>query len=78
MKTIYGIGLLSAGLLLSACDSPVEPTHGASIPDDAPAVDLPAGETGDAPANPFAGATLYVDSWHPANATVSAWRDDRP
>ena len=76
MKTIYGIGLLSVGLLLSACDTPVELNDGTSPTDDVPAADTPT--EGDAPSAPFEGATLHVDSWHPANATVAAWLDDRP
>ena len=75
MKTIYGIGLLSVGLLLSACETPVETSrHGTSI-EDAPTDQVPGGA---APSNPFAGRSLHVDSWHPANATVASWRDDRP
>ena len=74
MKTIHGIALVSAGLLLSACDSPVQPNDGTSPLDDVPAVDLPA----EAPTSPFAGATLHVDTWHPANATIRDWQDSRP
>ena len=74
MKTIRGIGLVSVGLFLSACDSPValdDVLPGAEIPN---APDVPAGET----VNPFAGMDLYVDAWHPANTTIAAWRTDRP
>lgn len=71
MKTIRGIALMSAGVLLSACDSPVALVEDLS---DGPGVVLPSG----APENPFAGFALHVDSWHPANATIASWREDRP
>jgi endoglucanase len=71
MKTIHGIGLLSAGLLLSSCDSPV------AVDDALPGSDAPI-EGRSAPANPFAGASLHVDTYHPANATIAAWRESRP
>ena len=74
MKTIYGVGLLSAGLFLSACDTPVDLTDGTSSPDDAPVAESPT----EAPSAPYAGATLHVDTWHPANATIRDWQDDRP
>ncbi|HEX6588889.1 MAG TPA: glycoside hydrolase family 6 protein [Longimicrobiales bacterium] len=76
MKTICGIGMLSVGLLLSACDSPTDPGQGAPITE-APGTSVPGG-SGAAPGNAFAGRALYVDAWHPANATIAAWRDSRP
>lgn len=73
MKTIHGIGLLSVGLLLSSCDSPVGPD--AALPGtDAPGVLVPGG----AAAGPFEGFSLHVDSYHPANATIQEWRATRP
>lgn len=71
MKTIHGIGLLAAGLLLSSCDSPV------AVDDAIAGTDHPDAGT-PAMANPFAGAALHVDAWHPANSTVAAWRESRP
>ena len=75
MKTIYGIGLLSVGLFLSACETPVDTSTDGMPIEDAPTGQVPGG---DAPSNPFAGRSLHVDSWHPANSTIAAWRDDRP
>lgn len=78
MKTIYGIGMLSLGLFVSACDTPTDPEQGAPITE-APGTTLPGDPSGrSAPANVFAGQALHVDSWHPANATIASWRDSRP
>lgn len=78
MKTIYGIGLLSVGLLLSACDTPTDLDAGAPVTE-APGTAVPGDPSGGgAPANAFAGLALHVDSWHPANATIASWQDSRP
>ena len=74
MKTIYGIGMLSVGLFLSACDSPTD--SGAPVTE-APGTHVPGG-SGAAPANVFAGQALHVDSWHPAHATIASWQASRP
>lgn len=80
MTTIRaGVLLATAGLFLSACESPVAlddrlPEAGGS----GVAGTGSGGSTGDVSGNPYAGSSLYVDGDHPAYATAASWRADRP